>query len=415
MNALKLSAFFILGSVFFILNHSMQYSAESAFLTTADLQIHLVEKGSVLRMIMCLILGVFGMVTLFAVGRRRLAVRNWVGIFIIANAIWVFLTLFWAPDPFFTFKRISVFALFCLAAFAVGLEFAASDIAVLAFWTSFCYLVAGVSVEMARNSLQILASDFRFGGTLHPNEQGVNCSVLLMAAFSLMSSEKKRRWILCIGIAIGIICLILTRSRTSMLATLLAVFAYVFYATSPYKKVQLLIYSVPVLCVFCLLLESPIDVFSRIFFIGRIDSDLDTLNSRTILWHEAIKYWAARPFGGYGFNSFWTAKHIGTISNVWAGSYSLASAHSGYIDLFLDVGLIGGVLYVAMLVFAVRASLHSAKTLNKNCLFPTLLLLFIAFHALAESDFTRTTWLNFLGICCMVNLGLQKEEGKISR
>lgn len=73
-----------------------------------------------------------------------------------------------------------------------------------------------------------------------------------------------------------------------------------------------------------------------------------TLTGRTDIWEAVLKQ-PTDPIFGTGFQSFWV-EYTGA---VWAEfeNFSLTSTHSGYIDMYLDAGLIGCVLLACCLLY----------------------------------------------------------------
>lgn len=79
------------------------------------------------------------------------------------------------------------------------------------------------------------------------------------------------------------------------------------------------------------------------------------LNSRTEIWKLAIPKGLERPWLGYGYSGFWTSDASSQIFQLtWAGTDFSSSnqrfhAHNGFIDVFLQVGLVG--LFLCVLSF----------------------------------------------------------------
>ncbi len=76
-----------------------------------------------------------------------------------------------------------------------------------------------------------------------------------------------------------------------------------------------------------------------------------TLTGRTTLWVDSIAAIADRPILGAGFGSFW----LGWFSpnhDIWValGSFRTPHAHNGLIDVALDLGIIGALLYAGVFV-----------------------------------------------------------------
>ena len=68
-----------------------------------------------------------------------------------------------------------------------------------------------------------------------------------------------------------------------------------------------------------------------------------------------------RPWTGFGYHSFWTNDHIDFFSNEFG--WPIGSAHNSYLEIMLNLGYVGLMLYVAVLVCGiVLSALYYNKT-----------------------------------------------------
>jgi exopolysaccharide production protein ExoQ len=74
-----------------------------------------------------------------------------------------------------------------------------------------------------------------------------------------------------------------------------------------------------------------------------------TLTGRTDIWREALKA-DINPLIGAGYSSFWQGDRAAKVSSGLGFYFQLKEAHNGYIDIYLNAGLIGLALVVATLV-----------------------------------------------------------------
>lgn len=87
-----------------------------------------------------------------------------------------------------------------------------------------------------------------------------------------------------------------------------------------------------------------------------------TLTGRTVIWAQVMACILKRPLGGYGFMAFWQGLH-GESANValsigWTG---IAYSENGILELALQLGVIGVLLYALMFLRAVRDAIFCAS------------------------------------------------------
>jgi exopolysaccharide production protein ExoQ len=94
--------------------------------------------------------------------------------------------------------------------------------------------------------------------------------------------------------------------------------------------------------------------FSGGWNIGTVSSSLGrdaTLTGRTAIWAELLPVVMAQPVLGSGYGSFWTTPR--------QALYRVPNGHNGYLDVLLELGAMGLVLYTAWLL-SCAGRLHDA-------------------------------------------------------
>ncbi|KRE97105.1 hypothetical protein ASG89_30075 [Paenibacillus sp. Soil766] len=125
------------------------------------------------------------------------------------------------------------------------------------------------------------------------------------------------------------------------------------------------------------------------FIFDSIGKDV-TLTGRTVLWSAIIEKISERPFFGYGYGGFWTGWD-GESASVWLQAGWMAPhAHNGFLELMLDIGIIGLTLFTALFIQTVVRSLRVLKEKEFNFeLWPAIYLFFQLFINFTESNFLR--------------------------
>lgn len=76
-----------------------------------------------------------------------------------------------------------------------------------------------------------------------------------------------------------------------------------------------------------------------------------TLTSRTPMWELVLSQQDVSPLFGTGFLSFWTGDRM---ARLWVDLPGIVQAHSGYVETYLNLGLVGLLLLAAVVLSSVR-------------------------------------------------------------
>ena len=115
-----------------------------------------------------------------------------------------------------------------------------------------------------------------------------------------------------------------------------------------------------------------------------------TFTGRTDIWRFVIRHIADRPVTGYGFSTFWLTEDVvyGFKDVGWVSSVS--TAHNGYLDLALQLGIPGAFLMILWLFVSPLVDFYRVSYVPANDpvkIFFFRLLLFAAFESCFESSF----------------------------
>jgi len=399
--------FLFLAAVFFVAEHDLFFSLLEDFSRSADFMVKATIEGSLKRRIAFLSLGLFGAVSLMLQGRSRLKINGFLGWLILFYLVWAFSSLVWADNIALTFRRLVLFVMFLLGALAVAQRFSLRDIIFFFLLSTGFYLIIGIIAELALGTFRPFESGYRFAGTLHPNIQGINCSLLLLSGIAITWTAKRGRSFFAIVAFVAAIFLVLTKSRTAFASAILALFAYWALASSIKRKLALILV---VSLTFCLLLLLVGDEFfpamRQGILLGREDPTTYTLTGRIPLWNQCLEYVSKRPFLGYGYNSFWTPDHIRDISDEQGWGFS--GAHSAYLGLLLNVGYIGMITFFFIFILGIKKSVKYFR-ISRNigyALFCALLVFFLL-DSILESVIIYPTFITFISIVVLACLGFQ--------
>ncbi|MFT3781737.1 MAG: O-antigen ligase family protein [Nibricoccus sp.] len=184
-------------------------------------------------------------------------------------------------------------------------------------------------------------------------------------------------------------------SMTSLFVSIFALF--IFFTIQFLRKQQGLVrvfvagvFTALFLLVVVVVIHS-LDPFAEKSFFGKIITTVGrdiTLTDRTYIWSDVYKAAADSPLVGVGFGAFW----IGREANIpWneTMTWVLGQAHSGYVDTYLQLGIVGWFLLFIILVFSLAKMLSKlAEDFDYACLRITLLLT-VMFVDITESIYLR--------------------------
>lgn len=123
--------------------------------------------------------------------------------------------------------------------------------------------------------------------------------------------------------------------------------------------------------------------------LGALGRDV-TLTGRTTLWLAVIDSALQRPWLGFGYGSFWLGWK-GESMAIWlATSWDAMHAHNGFLDLWLDLGVLGVALFlVGFGRTLARAGKWIRETPGAYALWPLAFLTFMLLYNLSESAILR--------------------------
>jgi O-antigen ligase len=130
---------------------------------------------------------------------------------------------------------------------------------------------------------------------------------------------------------------------------------------------------------------TPDSIFGHV--ITAIGKDI-TMTGRTDIWHDVYAAASGNPLLGVGFGGFWIGREVNIPWNANM-TWVLNQAHNGYIETYLQLGLIGVFLLAGTLYSGLHKMLNSlADNFDLGC-FRISVFLAIAFVNISESTYLR--------------------------
>ena len=353
-------AFLYLAVCFFLAVHDPMASTWNvnrggkAFAETAG-------SGSMQRQISFAMLSLFGLFYLPRWKRSDLEKQGAIAWSALLLTGWTILSFLWSEAPGSSRGRVLGLLVLILVAVGVCIRFKPQEIVQWCGLTTVVFMVIGVLCEVSLGTFHPGGGGYRFGGTVSPNEQGVNCALAVIASWYLW--RKHPRNLFWCGAALsGFVMCILTKSRSSLIGLVAALLIAQILNLRQWRTKVLIGCTVGVLaCALGWLEWNGIVDLGDLVQMGREKDSTpsESLSGRLPLWTELIEIQGPHPFLGHGFGGFWTPERITDISRDQ--DWGVSAAHFAYLDLEIGLGPIGVCLFALTLLLAIRRGLRVAS------------------------------------------------------
>lgn len=323
---------------------------------------------------------------------------NWLLILVLLYAL---ISCLWSPVPFISFKRWFQF----LGISLVGLAAVSSSlslkplISVLRFFTAISMTLSFFLTLIHPSSPFIMMSGNWNGLFNHKNALGAACALSLAVWLPaiLERTNKMERRAGFFVVTISLMLLVLSRSATAVGTSMflsLVFFVIVLKVPIPLKVI---LFPIPILLVYSLIVN--LTPYSPSEFIIISFGRDTTFSGRTGLWETMIDSVHEHPYFGVGYNGFWTGEFGFSSFFTHNLTWGMNQAHNGYLDVMNELGLIGLVLFLALLLQALVRGVLAYKHHKEVGLVLLLIVVTAILGNVMETTFCRLispTWLVFL-------------------
>lgn len=304
---------------------------------------------------------------------------------------WLLLTFFWSTNRSITLFWSLRLVLYSLSAAFLALRYPIDELLRL---VSRFFVGAAVLSLAGEFLLPALPSEDGTGGWVgifpHKNWLGI-CMVIAITTILL----QKRPWrpiklgsvLLCAAL------LVLSQSFTAFLTAVATVFFMV--SERVHARTKVIVASVlGVAFLFLLMLSNPL---ALLLSAGGKNS---SFTGRDAVWAFSLKAILENPLLGYGYGAFWSDVHWTLESLHWSPPH----AHNGLLQVCLDLGGVGLVLVLGMLINAWRRARRIQAfdpTPASAWMLTVLVMTFV--HNLTEADLMLYDIVWFLIVVCIVS------------
>lgn len=173
---------------------------------------------------------------------------------------------------------------------------------------------------------------------------------------SIMPPERK--WIASLGLFLSIILLFLSKSSSALINFLVLFLAFFLYRTLRFRYILLVPAFLSIVTLGGILLQLYLTYTTELF--GLIGKD-PSLTGRTDIWEFVWDMIEKRPLLGYGYTAFWNGLDGPSAHVIRAARWDVPYAHNGLLDLWLELGLLGVLVYLTGFAICLLQAIRWAR------------------------------------------------------
>lgn len=201
---------------------------------------------------------------------------------------------------------------------------------------------------------------------LSPQKNGLGslAAVGLILWLHAWLSGEANKMLSLVGMAVSVICVVESRSSTSIMAAAFAAVLLLMLLRSPPGLRRYLPYLIGAFVL--LLLTYSLAVLNLLPGSGTLLSPITaitgkdlTFSGRTAIWEIINRNIALHPLLGSGYGAYWVQQPGSpSMEHLARLFFYPTESHNGYLDVINDLGYIGGILLVGYLITYVRQGLR---------------------------------------------------------
>ena len=364
------------------------------------------EGNLVLRGIFAVIQGI-SLLLLLRQGRIgvRTVLAHWPTMVLVTVAL---LSVIWSDAPDITLRR--GLALFGTTAFGVYLASRYSMRALLrllgwALGTGAVLSLATATIFPAYGTSSGMHQGLWRGIFTHKNTLAQMMVLSTVVFFLLWSNASRRRWAVGGCFVLSLVLLVLSGSSSGLVIGGMLMALVPLYRAFRRRNNHL------ILALLCAVLIGGAGISLLLLnadvVLAMLGKDI-TLTGRTVLWEAAWEAIWQRPWLGYGYSAFWLGWQGGSAAVWTAAGWETPHSHNGFLDLWLELGLLGVTILLIGIVSAGRRAVAAIRyTPGAEALWPVLLLSLILVYSFTESVILRQNnifWVLYVATVCSVGM-----------
>ena len=252
--------------------------------------------------------------------------------------------------------------------------------------------------------------DAWIGAFLHKNDFGHFIALAALVFLVRTHHSMRGRIFQIVFVMLSFVAIVKAHSSTGLASmVLMIVCIFWVFKTFPWttraRKLALLVGAV-VAVPLILLFSQGVDAVT-----GLLGRDA-TFSGRTVLWRMSIGSALRQPFLGYGYDAYWTSTTEAIRINYALG-WDAPHAHNAYIELALELGLIGLIAFlIAVIAILRRAVRFIPKNVGRERMWPLAYMVFCLVYGLTETPPlipNSIFWILFVAAACSVSQSAESQ------
>jgi exopolysaccharide production protein ExoQ len=261
----------------------------------------------------------------------------------------------WSQSPSRSFLYGSCYLLSTLFAYYLVLRFDDDQLMELVTLTGAAVSVLCVIFVVALPQYGISYRDPRSPGAwvgIFPARTGVAQVLTFLLTPALILRDSRRHWRQLAYVLLVVFLILMSRPVTALILMCLyagsVAWLYLLRITKRRTawSIGFAVISVLMLLVILVVPQMPL-------LFGLFGRDA-TISGRTVIWQGLLESFAKRPLLGYGYSAFWQGLNGESAKAILGAHWIFAYAHNGLLEIMLQVGLVGLIIFFITLIKAFK-------------------------------------------------------------
>ncbi len=206
-------------------------------------------------------------------------------------------------------------------------------------------------------------------------------SLPIAAYLNNAATNKKLKALNILSVPIILFAIFLTGTRTATVVSIVGILYWLFSQRHAPLKIKVSVFLALIVTAVALITVAPQASLDRAFSSGKSISS-GTLNYRTVIWTASLQSWKDQPVIGTG---------LGSLQDALSKNHvNYSGAHSVYIEILTETGIIGLLLYLLLLISILNLIMRTP--FSEMIFLLSLFLIIIVAQIAQHSHYQKETW-----------------------